>query len=59
MILEDRLLSREYKKYLPLWLEQLIHNEHEENSNNVDDRIQMISNFLLSSTKQNEHYNYI
>ena len=59
MILEDRLLSREYKKYLPLWLEQLIHNEHEEDSNNVDDRIQMISNFLLSSTKQNEHYNYI
>ena len=49
IFLAEKLLSEKVKDYLPLWLRNMIHSEKEEDTNNVDDRIKLIPQFLMNN----------
>ena len=49
IILEDKkpfLFSREYKEYLPKWIQNLIHPENDDERNNINEKIKSIPEFL-------------
>lgn len=46
VILSEKLLGEKVIDYLPLWIRNMIHPEKEEDTNNVDDRIKMITQFF-------------
>jgi adenine/guanine phosphoribosyltransferase-like PRPP-binding protein len=49
VILEDKrpfLLSKEYKEYLPKWIQKMIHPEKDDERNNINEKIKYIPEFL-------------